>query len=155
MKKSLLLFLVITCITNQFIFAFPNEPDGYSGIKWGTPIESLDNMVFKQKDKGNKDILIYIKKDETYLWEGLKLDRVDYVFYRGKFCQVNLYVKGPEKAQALKYQLFKLCGDALSILGMDTNASWEGNTTEIVYIATTKFKDATVWFYSKEFGFSK
>ncbi len=38
-------FLVFFTISSQPAFSFQNEPDGFCGIKWGTDISEVPEMV--------------------------------------------------------------------------------------------------------------
>jgi len=133
-------------------YALSGEPIGYAGLEWGSGIESAKDMVFKQQDPDNPDIFIYANSQETFLWHGIFLDRIDYVFNKGKFCSVLLFAKGPEKANTLKSKLYELYGNAWAMSGVATLAEWRGDKTDIRFTYATDKEETIVQFLSKEYG---
>ena len=72
MKKVILLSVILILIITVIGFAFPNEPDGFRGLKWGD--EPTEDMFFCGQNiyTGNS----YIKIDDKLNIGSAKLDRI-------------------------------------------------------------------------------
>jgi len=87
-----------------------SEPDGFRGIKWGTDIETLKDMEYFGTDPGFGGIKVYTRKNENLHLGGAKLERIEYHFWRGKFCIVWVYTKGSTNWYGLKEAVFEKFG---------------------------------------------
>jgi len=66
MKVKGIIMIVLLSIFPIFIsgssFAFPNEPDGFRGIKWGTPLSKCKGM----KPNGREIVLAMVGRKGEY-----------------------------------------------------------------------------------------
>jgi len=108
--KRIISFLIILTIGTFSInsFAFQNEPDGFRGIKWGTKIGTLKDMV---KAGGTGDQIMYTKINDKLQIGNAELERIGYLFWKGKLCSVSIPTKGHSNWTALKKVLFLKFGD--------------------------------------------
>ena len=60
-----------------------SEPDGFRGIKWGTEISTLKDMVFVMAI--DKDVKRYERKRDELKMGKAKLDYIQYEFRKGNF----------------------------------------------------------------------
>ena len=62
MKRNILIFtLIFLLITFIYVLAFPNEPNDFRGIKWGTHISKIKGL--QNKEQQGDDVL-YTKKND-------------------------------------------------------------------------------------------
>lgn len=80
-------------------FAFPNEPDGFRGLKWGDPI--MEGMKYIGEEKG---MLGYIRLDDKMQIGDAYLSYIVYLFdvYTKRFFGVNMGFEGEENYDRLK-----------------------------------------------------
>jgi hypothetical protein len=92
MKKLLIVALLLISMSG-FAFTQPEdfkpgtEPDGFRGIKWGTPISTL-NGLDQVWDGGNRKY--YERKSDRLEIAGAKLHRIIYTFWQGQFSEVKV-----------------------------------------------------------------
>ena len=133
----LLLFVVgvFGCAQKSTSGFKPNsEPDGFTGIKWGTPFSELKPDMVESKSisdpaEPNAKIKIYYTKKGDHLELGeTKLDKIEYVFWKGKFAEARISATGHENFDRLKKFLF----DKYGTVDKFQNAySWDGTVTQI------------------------
>ena len=66
-----------------------SEPDGFRGIKWGTHISTLSDMV---QVWGNGDRKLYTRKGEDLEIGGAKLHQIIYVFWQERLMEVRVSI---------------------------------------------------------------
>ena len=138
----------------------PNsEPDGFEGISWGTEFSQVKSDMVELRstsdpaEPGVKIKIYYTKKGDSLKMEGVQLDNIEYVFWRGKFAEVRISATGPENFDHLKQFLFDKYGTVDRFQGA---YSWDGSVTRIslrydeptktslLSIASTKLASAEV-----------
>ena len=113
----------------------PNsEPDGFAGIRWNTPRSEVKSDMAESSSisdpaEPNVKIKIYYTQQGDPLELGeAKLDRVEYVFWRGKFAEARISATGPENFDRLKKFLFEKYGTVNKSQGA---YFWNGSITQI------------------------
>ncbi|MCX5834952.1 MAG: hypothetical protein NTV99_10685 [Deltaproteobacteria bacterium] len=112
--------------------AFPNEPDGFRGIKWGTKITRLSGMEFVRSEGAEK---YYIRPDDKLKVGEAVVERITYGFYRDEFFKVTIYVKGLKNYLDLKQTFSGVYGEGDNVFGKDFY-TWPGKQVFI----TIEFK---------------
>ena len=114
----------------------PNsEPDGFDGIKWGTPFSEVKSDMVESRSisdpaEPNVKIKIYYTKKGDHLKMGeARLDKMEYVFWRGKFAEIRIAAIGAENFNQLKTFLFEKYGTVNKSQG---TFFWDGSITQIV-----------------------
>ena len=160
--SAILVFMVgIFGCTQKTTSSFkPNsEPDGFADIKWGTEVSEVKSdmvelMSISDPAEPNVKIKIYYTKkgDDLKMGEA-RLDKIEYVFWRGKFAEGRINATGPENFDRLKKFLFEKYGSVNKFQGA---YSWGGSVTRIALrydeptkpclltIATTKLESLEV-----------
>ncbi len=93
-----------------------SEPDGFAGIKWGTEFSEVKSDMVETKSisdpaKPDEKITIYYtRKGEVLKIGEARLDKIEYVFWKGRFAQVRITATGPENWDHLKKSLFEKYG---------------------------------------------
>ena len=134
------LFVILVC-PNQNLFAFQNEPDGFRGIKWGTDIKDLPDMVWKEEDG---DIRLYLRKDDKLKIGDAELDAIRYGFYKGRFYGVFIAFKSLSNATVLKETLFQQYGQKQRPKGFMEKYFWFGSLVAISYDYSEVSKSGTI-----------
>jgi len=114
----------------------PNsEPDGFSGIKWGTEFSEVKSDMVELRSisdpaKPDEKITIYYTRrgDELRMGEA-QLDRIEYVFWKGKFAEARITATGPGNSDHLKKFLFERYGTLDR--PFQGAYSWDGSVTQI------------------------
>jgi hypothetical protein len=106
---------------------YQNEPSGFRGMPWGTPFAAVQSQMIALQ--GGK----YMKVPENLWFAGVRLERIQYEFYDGRFDRVSLvaqrgFLQGTRLLAALKARF----GEP-SIVGPAglTRVFWLGATTRI------------------------
>ncbi|MBA7519295.1 hypothetical protein ES705_11373 [subsurface metagenome] len=133
MKKIWLIGLIISTVGLWSNFGFAgnfkpsSEPSGFRGIKWGTDIKTLKDMKYSRTDPDCGGIKVYTRKDDDLHIGAAKLERIEYHFWRGKFCSLWIIMKGQVNYHALRdvclekfgkvdYKFFDSGGDKCSFI---------------------------------------
>jgi hypothetical protein len=83
----LLIFMGGLAFTDSGEFKPGAEPDEFRGIKWGTPISTLEDM-HTVWDGGDKKY--YERKGDSLEIAGAKVRRIIYTFWQGQFSDVKI-----------------------------------------------------------------
>jgi hypothetical protein len=113
----------------------PNsEPDGSAGIKWSTEFSEVKSDMVEStsiRDPAEPDVKIkiyYTKKGDHLRMGEARLDKIEHVFWRGKFAEVRIIATGPENFNYLKKFLFEKYGTVNKSQGA---YFWDGSVTQI------------------------
>ena len=113
----------------------PNsEPDGFAGIKWEAEFSEVKSDMVESRNVSEpttpdvKIKIYYTKKGDDLKMGEAQLDKIEYVFWRGKFAEARINATGPENFDRLKKFLFEKYGTVTKFQGA---YSWEGSVTRI------------------------
>lgn len=109
--------------------AFENEPDNFRGIKWGTTLADLPDMVV-QRTSGEEKIC-QRKNDKMQIGDAT-LNTLEYAFYKERFYGVFIEYQGYDKYLSLTDTLFYAYGKQDGV-GIDGFASyyWDGINVKV------------------------
>ena len=111
-----------------------SEPDGFAGIKWNTPFSEVKSDMAESRsisDPAEPNVKIkiyYTKKGDPLELGGAKLDKIEYVFWRGKFAEARISATGAENFDRLSKFLFEKYGTVNKSQGA---YFWDGRVTQI------------------------
>jgi hypothetical protein len=130
-KLSTPFFLLIISICVSIpVFAFQNEPDGFRGIKWGTNIRELNDMLVAES---GKDTVYYIRKNDTLKIGDADIDQISYGFYKNRFYVVLVEYNGFLNFTKLKTILFDQYGKPDQPNQLMDKYFWTGGTVDIYF----------------------
>jgi hypothetical protein len=109
-----------------------SEPDGFRGIKWGTDISTLKDMVFI--DAIYKDMKRYERRGDELKIGKAKLDYIQYEFRKGRFYLVEMWFQGIENFNHVKETMFEIFGKGRSMSEKTEGYFWEGEKTDMIMI---------------------
>jgi hypothetical protein len=114
----------------------PNsEPDGFAGIRWSTPFSQVKPDMIELRsisdpaEPGVKIKIYYTKKGDHLKMGEAQLDKIEYVFWRGKFAEIRITATGAENFNQLKKFLFEKYG---TVNKSQSAYFWDGSVTQIV-----------------------
>jgi hypothetical protein len=113
----------------------PNsEPDGFAGIKWGAPFSEVKSDMAESRSISDpaepnvKTKIYYTRKGDPLKLGEAQLDKIEYVFWRGKFAEARINATGPENFGRLKTFLFEKYG---TVNKSQRAYFWDGTVTQI------------------------
>ncbi len=98
MKKSIFIYGLVIILMGHFVYA-ADLNDGFSGLKWGTNVSTVDNLS-ELSHKGN--VGYYFRFDEIGLIYNVNVGRVIYGFYRDQFFAVYFRIKSRKDFNKIK-----------------------------------------------------
>ena len=107
------------------------EPEGFGNIKWGTELPSLKTLEYIGEDPSYVGIGIYTKVGDDLTFSGATLRRVEYRFWRSKFCSAYVVVEGYSNFAVLKEAAFEHFGEGYKPNPFIERYFWIGNRTNI------------------------
>jgi hypothetical protein len=140
---SFLPFFVLLVCSNFTALAFQNEPDGFSGIKWGTNISQLTDMLVVES---GKDTLFYCRKNENMKIGDADIDQISYGFYKSRFFQVLVEYKGYVNSTKLKAILIGQYGKPEQPNQLMEKYFWSGQTVDIYFDYNEMLKSGNIYY---------
>ena len=112
-----------------------SEPDGFRGIKWGTDISTLKDMILKEEDP--KGLLkLYKRKGDVLEIGGAKLKSVTYSFWQGKLIDVLIQTE-EFNGEDLKNVCFEKFGKGAKMRRYSEDYQWDGKIAFIILSIST------------------
>ncbi|MBW1744662.1 MAG: hypothetical protein JRJ47_14740 [Deltaproteobacteria bacterium] len=108
--------------------AYQNEPKHFRGIKWGAPVIGLSDMVLVLDGGALK---AYVRKGDDMSMGEAKLDRLHYIFYKGRFYCVYLEFSGPRNFNRLREALVDWYGPGEEKRVPRNHFYWVGGTASV------------------------
>ena len=143
---TLIFLLIISVCVSMPAFAFQNEPDGFRGIKWGTDISQLNDMVF---DSGDGDVKYYSRKADKMKIGDTDIEQIGYGFYKNRFYTVKIRFSGFSNFTRLKASLLDQYGSGDKPFSRLEDYSWVGSTVSIVMNFDETFDKGKLFFFFK------
>jgi len=106
MKRIALIILLVLGIAFT-AYGYPNEPDNFRGLKWGSPPTP---SMFLLNSASESNIKLYKRKTEKLFIGKAELIGITYVFHRKQFEGVMISFKDSSNFNALKSTLFQTYG---------------------------------------------
>ena len=125
-----LFLLLISVYVAIPAFAFQNEPDGFRGIKWGTNISELNDMLVAES---GKDTVYYIRKNDTLKIGNADIDQISYGFYKNRLFVVLVEYNGYLNFTKLKAILIDQYGKPEQPNRLMEKYFWSGGTVDIFF----------------------
>ena len=113
--------------TREDIGSYPNEPDGFRGIKWGTPLKNIKGMTYISADDSGQRF--YVRKSDRLAIGDARLEAIMYVFWKGKLASAIFSFKGSHNMEIIAGVMKKRYGDPNR--EQDDVSAWIGQTTSM------------------------
>ncbi|HSG30646.1 MAG TPA: hypothetical protein VLB82_03780 [Thermodesulfobacteriota bacterium] len=102
------LYLTYTAVSVEQI----NHTVGFGTLKWGTELDSLDNLKFVKSGKTSQgEIKIYKNTNDNLDYNGVELKDIEYGFNNDKLYFVAFKTNGPENWKELKEHALQKFGN--------------------------------------------
>jgi len=114
--------------------AYPNEPDGFRDLQWGTNLETVKNQMVYETTSVDGKLKYYKKKNENLRLDNIKLEYISYGFSDNRLVRVEAkpLVDVAEMDKACQW-IEDTCGVFSSIEYHSGLAFWEGDVTNIAF----------------------
>jgi hypothetical protein len=158
--KLLHIFLWITILLSVTIaVAGAADIDGFRGIKWGTDFSTLNAKEFTKLYPFRgiaPEMESYQRINENLDVAGMRVENINYNFYKGKFVSVNIDYKGFFVYEKFADYCKEMFGQATSsmIRNMEYTMSYESTRTgALLYLLLTTpiYSEGRLFFYSRNY----
>ena len=122
-------FLQTGFAQNLKIFKPGSEPDGFGKICWGGDIITMKNLEYCRKDPSYGGIAIYRNTGSAPCLCGLSGNKIEYLFWNGKFCGVCYFEDWFMGYEQVREAAFKEFGEVTKPLPDQEYYVWEGEKT--------------------------
>lgn len=106
--------------------------DGFRGARFGTPIESFQDLELISS-RGAGGTRLYVRASEELRLGGAVLDGVTYGFYQGDLYFVALFTSGARNADAALAQLERVYGPGRKLDGATREYVWKGKRVSLYF----------------------
>lgn len=131
--KASFVFMILTAVVLvTAASAYMNEPEGFRGLQWGSPVGELPYKEFYKTGNSAGEIDYYKRTDERLYIGGAQLTSLLYGFWSGKFASVLIRTNGLENWVALKDAVFGQWGKTWQPDKTRQYFVWTGDKTDIV-----------------------
>lgn len=122
-------FLQIGFAQNLKKFKPGSEPDGFWKICWGGDIITMKNLEYYRKDPSYGGIAIYRNTGSAPRLCGLAGEKIEYLFWKGRFCGVCYFEEGFMGYEQVREASFKEFGEVTKPFPDQEYYVWEGEKT--------------------------
>lgn len=110
--------------------AHPGEPDGYGGLSWGTPLNSVvGSMEYLGTRKKTPDTMVYRRAQDDPVFGRARLKAIEYGFTRGRLTVVTLKVDSLLQYLLMKEEVLRRYGPGREEDPRAERFRWEGERT--------------------------
>jgi hypothetical protein len=105
------------------VAAFPNQPEGFRGIKWGTRVEDLEHLRLLEQAG---DFEVYAKTDDNLSLGETGLDKIVYMFYKGMFSGLVIEYESAINYRIIDRALVEFYGPGQAQRDSRKQHQWDG-----------------------------
>jgi hypothetical protein len=116
-------------------YAFPNEPDGFYGLAWGTPLPEVKGIALRGESAERDHFQVYARPAETLVPEGIVPESVEYEFWKGRFTLATVRIAALSAFVRLRDALFERYGRGYEPSERVERYYWKGARTNIALIS--------------------
>ena len=127
-KMSLVLAATVSVMLSICAFAYQNEPYDFRGIKWGTRIEKLSDMLL---DLDGGDLKAYTRKRDKMMIGDTKLNSLHYIFYKDEFYCVRIEFADFSNFSKIREEFLRIHGKPEGREYYDRHYYWSGGSASI------------------------
>ena len=108
------------------------ELEGFRGINWGTDLSMLSDMVPLGSDSSYGEINTYLRNGDELTIGAASLERIEYGFWKDKFCGVKVLTKGYSNWTGLRDVMFEKFGKGYLTIKDPEEYVWPGEKTNMI-----------------------
>jgi len=144
-----------TATTPQQLPPSPPNPlilckDGLADMKWGAMRARVRGLEINQTDSGLKDVIEYVRPNDSLKLGGATLITVVYAFWRDQFYTVSIWTQGREDFKALRNTVFEHFGKGSRIDGSGEKYLWSNSSTDVMLKYTGDDQYGLLWMRGKK-----
>ena len=125
-----------------------NEPDNFNGIKWGTSVHDLPDMILYQEEVEKK---VYVRKNDVMSFSETDVTGIFYIFTRNKFSAALIKFQNDKNAANIRKFLYDSYGYVFSDkVDPVQQIHWIGNNVNITFTYNKISKDGDVVYIHQE-----
>jgi hypothetical protein len=124
-----LLFLKPSFPQNLNNFKPGSEPDGFGKINWGVDLIRLKDIEYRRKDPSYGGIDVYRKTGYAPNICGLAGEKIEYLFWKGRFCGISFFEESFTRYEQVKESAFKEFGEGRKPFTDQEYYIWDGEKT--------------------------
>jgi hypothetical protein len=117
------------------LHAFPNEPDGFYGLAWGTPLSEVKGTTLLRESVERIYFQVYSRPLEPLAPEGIAPESVEYEFWKGRFTLATVKIAALSSFIRLRDALFERYGRGYEPSERVERYYWKGARTNIALIS--------------------
>jgi len=140
-------FLQLGFAQNLKKFRAVSEPDGFGKICWGGDIITMKNLEYCRKDPSYGGIDIYRNTGSAPCLCGLAGEKIEYLFWKGKFCGVCYFEEGFTGYEQVWEAAFKEFGKVNKPSPDQEYYVWEGEKTLVALEYNPVGKRILFWMF--------
>jgi len=125
---SIVLIAIVFTAGFNPAWAYENEPKEFRGINWGAPIGGVSDMVLVLDGGALK---AYVRKGDEMAFGEARIDRIHYVFYKGRFYCVHVEFTGASNFNKMRKALVDWYGPGEERRSPEQSYYWIGGTASI------------------------
>jgi len=124
--------------------------DGLADMTWGAMRVTVRGLEFNQTDSGLKDVIEYVRPNDSLQLGGATLITVVYAFWRDQLYTVSIWTQGREDFKALRDTVFQHFGKGSRIDGSGEKYLWSNSNTDVMLKYTGDDQYGLLWMRGKE-----
>jgi hypothetical protein len=116
--------LIVWLLIPNAAFAFQNEPTGFRGISWGTPLSAVQSQMIPYADE------LYKRVDDKLTIGDAALMDILYRFHNGRFSEVTIFPQAGLSNENAMIAAFLVQFGSVEA-NHEGHYHWRGSTAEI------------------------
>jgi hypothetical protein len=123
--------------------------EGLADLKWGARCAHIEGLERKDTDSGLKDVLEYVRPQDSLKLGDSELLSVVYAFWRDQLYTISVWTRGQENYVALRKAVFDHFGKGTRLDDLGEKYLWSGASTDIMLKYTDNDQYGLLWMRSK------
>ncbi len=124
----LVLGAIVPVVQLVCALAYENEPYDFRGIKWGSRIDEISDMLL---DLDGGDFKAYTRKHDKMMIGDAKLNSLHYISYKDRFYCVRIEFTGPSNFNKIRNEFLRIYGEPGGRQHYDRHFYWGGENASI------------------------
>lgn len=129
------LLMLLILLPGSQVQAFQGEPDGFRGIPWGTPVESVQGFILAGRTGDRQEVTLYRREGDDLTFGRAQLKSILYEFTEGRFSRVEIRVDDIWNFVLLRDALFRLHGPGKELSPGAERYGWEGVKSRVLLLS--------------------
>ena len=124
--------------------------DGFGGLRWGARVTNISGLEKIQTESGLKDVVEYVRPDDTLKFEELNLKSIVYAFWRDELYTVTVWTQGLSNYKALHQNVVDQFGNGSRPDSASEKYLWSDGPSDIMLKYEKDGQYGMLWMRCKE-----